>query len=124
MPPLSRRSFVRGAGGALLSLPWLESIAKAVPQKSPTQRLAFFYTPIGVVRRGFFPGEADAIVPAGNQNGRMKSDFVPSIAPGFHKLELSEFYNHILKIKVGEGQNHENGLEWCSDVPVRREVSI
>ncbi len=29
----------------------------------PARRLAIFYVPIGVVRRGFFPGEADAPVP-------------------------------------------------------------
>ena len=29
----------------------------------PRQRLAWFYVPIGVVRRGFFPGEAQAAIP-------------------------------------------------------------
>lgn len=117
MSPLSRRSFLRGAGGALLSLPWLESIAKAVPQKSPTQRLAFFYTPIGVVRRGFFPGEADAIVPAGNQGNRMKSDFVPSIAPGFHKLELTPTLSPLESVKnkvtliTGLDRKFQNGTD-------------
>ena len=117
MSPLSRRSFLRGAGGALLSLPWLESIAKVSPQKTPTQRLAFFYTPIGVVRKGFFPGEADAIVPAGNQSGRMKSDFVPSIAPGFHKLELTPTLSPLESVKdkvtliTGLDRKFQNGTD-------------
>ena len=37
------------------------------------QRMAHFYVPIGVVRRGFFPGEADDIIPKGNLGNVMKS---------------------------------------------------
>ena len=37
------------------------------------QRMAHFYVPIGVVRRGFFPGEADQIIPKGNLGNVMKS---------------------------------------------------
>ncbi len=36
-------------------------------------RMAHFYVPIGVVRRGFFPGEADHIIPKGNLGEVMKS---------------------------------------------------
>lgn len=60
---VSRRSFLRGAAGATLALPWLESLSVAADQTRPPQRLAIFYVPIGVVRRGFFPGEADAEIP-------------------------------------------------------------
>ncbi len=35
--------------------------------------MAHFYVPIGVVRRGFFPGEADQIIPKGNLGNVMKS---------------------------------------------------
>ena len=53
----NRRSFLRGAGGALLSLPLLNSVAPAAAAMAkPTQKMAFYYVPIGVVRRGFFPG--------------------------------------------------------------------
>ena len=70
----SRRNFLRGIGGAALALPALESLgttahaAKAVPL-----RMAHFYVPIGVVRRGFFPGEANSIIPKGNLGNVMKS---------------------------------------------------
>ena len=65
MPTTTRRSFLRGVAGATLSLPWLESLARGdVSAASPAQRLAIFYVPIGVVRRGFFPGEQDAAIPA------------------------------------------------------------
>ena len=35
--------------------------------------MAHFYVPIGVVRRGFFPGESDDIIPKGNLGNVMKS---------------------------------------------------
>lgn len=69
-----RRNFLRGISGAFLSLPWLESLAMAqrtVPA-SPF-RMAHFYVPIGVVRRGFFPGEAEHVIPKGNLGNVMKS---------------------------------------------------
>ena len=53
---VSRRKFIAGAGGAVLSLPWLESVARAEESQSPAQRMAFFYLPNGITRRGFFPG--------------------------------------------------------------------
>ena len=66
MRPISRRSFLRGTGGAILALPWMESISLAASRPIPAQRMAFFYVPIGVVRRGFFPGEQTAEIPKGN----------------------------------------------------------
>lgn len=60
-------------GGTFLSLPWLESLSAASPTKPVPQRMAHFYVPIGVVRRGFFPGEADDIIPKGNLGNVMKS---------------------------------------------------
>lgn len=61
MNSIKRRTFLRGASGAFLALPWLES--QAASTELPPTRLAFYYVPIGVVRRGFFPGEADAAIP-------------------------------------------------------------
>lgn len=72
--PLPRRSFLYGLGGATLALPWLESVSTAASTKSAVpQRMAHFYVPIGVVRRGFFPGESDDIIPKGNLGNVMKS---------------------------------------------------
>lgn len=57
-----------------MSLPWLESVASAASVKAAVpMRMAHFYVPIGVVRRGFFPGEADDIIPKGNLGNRMSS---------------------------------------------------
>lgn len=59
----TRRTFLRGLGGTALSLPWLESLNAGTSGKTIPQRLAFYYVPIGVVRRGFFPGEGEAAIP-------------------------------------------------------------
>jgi hypothetical protein len=73
MKSTSRRNFLRGVSGAALALPWLESMTSAAATKSVAQRMAHFYVPIGVVRRGFFPGEAEQIIPRGNLGNVMKS---------------------------------------------------
>ena len=87
----SRRSFLACAGGATLGLPWLESFAhaKGSKAKAPAQRLAFFYLPNGITRRGFFPGEGDRPLPpfAGQNNvWRFEGKTVP---PGSHPLTLT-----------------------------------
>ena len=70
----NRRNFLRGISGAFLSLPWLESLAVAqTAGPSSPFRMAHFYVPIGVVRRGFFPGEAAHVIPKGNLGNVMKS---------------------------------------------------
>ncbi len=70
---MSRRSVLRGIGGASLSLPWLESVnAQSSAEQSPL-RMVHYYVPIGVVRRGFFPGESDHVIPAGNLGNVMQS---------------------------------------------------
>ncbi|MGK0188706.1 MAG: hypothetical protein ACI9R3_004519 [Verrucomicrobiales bacterium] len=69
----SRRSFLRGMGSTALALPWMESLSVAAPAVKVAQRMAHFYVPIGVVRRGFFPGEAEHIIPKGNLGDVMAS---------------------------------------------------
>ncbi|MCC9641391.1 DUF1552 domain-containing protein [Rhodopirellula sp. JC740] len=69
----TRRQFLRGMGGASLALPWMPSLATAGEASTPLMRMAHFYVPIGVVRRGFFPGEAEHIIPKGNLGNVMKS---------------------------------------------------
>ena len=88
---VSRRNFLACAGGAALSLPWLESYASALGRKAkpPAKRLAFFYLPNGITRRGFFPGENDRALPkfAGQNNvWRFEGKTAP---PGSHPLALT-----------------------------------
>ena len=98
---VSRRRFLTATGGAALSLPWLASLASrcnAEEASAPAQRLAFFYLPNGITRRGFFPGEGDRPLPnfAGQNNvwrfegktvptGSHPLTFTPTLAP-LHKM--------------------------------------
>ena len=93
--PVSRRRFIAGTGGVALSLPWLESFPghcfgeESNESSAPAQRLAFFYLPNGIVRRGFFPGEGDRPLPnfAGQNNvWRFEGKVVPA---GSHPLTLT-----------------------------------
>ncbi len=59
----SRRNFLAGFGGVALSLPWLESMARDRGAEKTPVRLAFFYLPNGLIRKGFFPGESDRELP-------------------------------------------------------------
>jgi len=64
MTQQSRRRFLRGTAGASLALPaFAETLCGSGPSAAPPLRMAIFYVPIGVVRRGFFPGEQDAAIP-------------------------------------------------------------
>ena len=57
-----------------MAIPFLDSLSMGSSSKhSVVTRMAHFYVPIGVVRRGFFPGEADHRIPKGNQGNRMSS---------------------------------------------------
>ncbi|RMF41223.1 MAG: DUF1552 domain-containing protein [Planctomycetota bacterium] len=72
MNTLSRRTFLHGLGGTAVALPWLESTGRA-STLAPGRRMVHFYVPIGVVRRGFFPGEQDDVIPKGNLGNVMRS---------------------------------------------------
>lgn len=92
----TRRSFLRGAGRAALALPWLESLAAGKPP-APPLRLGFFYVPIGVVRRNFFPGETHAGLP--EFNGDTSKVTESTIAPGSHPLELTPALQPLDKVR-------------------------
>ncbi len=85
---LSRRHFLRGLGGTALALPWLESLAATGPANAVPLRMVQFYVPIGVVRRGFFPGEANDVIPKGNLGNVMRS--LGKQDPNFHAKPLTE----------------------------------
>ncbi len=85
----SRRSFLRGMGGTTLALPSLESFGKEVAAAEPARRAAWFYVPIGVVRRGFFPGEAKAGIPKFTGSRKQMTEGVRQVPVGSHPLELT-----------------------------------
>ena len=117
MSALNRRTFLKGAAGASLSLPWLESIALAANSGTPPQRLAVYYVPIGVVRRSFFPGESETEVPKfrGFLGGKRKQ---PDLyKPGFQPIEwtptlepLKKVQEHITFI-TGLDRVYQNGTD-------------
>ena len=77
MSKATRRQFLRGAAGTTLALPFFESLAVGKGTSTrPQQRMAIYYIPMGVVRKGFFPGEEEAVLPK-FVGGRPK---VPSLA--------------------------------------------
>ena len=97
MTHTSRRGFLQGLGGTALALPWLESLGLAAGQK-PAQRAAFFYVPIGVVRRSFFPGEGNQITPkfGGNKQSAFKT---ANLKVGTHALQLTPTMQPLAKVK-------------------------
>ncbi|GAB5403970.1 MAG: DUF1552 domain-containing protein [Aureliella sp.] len=96
---INRRKLLRSAGAtslATLALPWMESLAGSDQtrlsdsdmkgQEGNPVRFAYFYVPIGVVRRGFFPGEQAAAIPKFSSN--QKEITVDAAIPvGLHKLD-------------------------------------
>ena len=81
-----------------MALPWLESLGRAAQTKAPALRCAWFYVPIGVVRRGFFPGEANATVPKFTSNRKALSNDA-RIPVGLRPLELTPTMKPLAKVK-------------------------
>ena len=98
MKSFSRRNFLSGIGGSILALPWLESLA-AGPSQSVAQRLAFYYVPIGVVRRTFFPGEENGITPLFNRDNFTADETKTNLTKGEHPLELTATMKPLERLK-------------------------
>jgi hypothetical protein len=103
---LSRRRFIRGIGGATLTLPWLESLSGANSMKPMPQRMAHFYVPIGVVRRGFFPGESDHVIPKGNLGNVMAS--LGKQDPHFSVRPLNELTPTMRPLRSGQRESESH----------------
>lgn len=91
---VTRRSFLK-ANGAVLSLPFLQSMAKAdgggAPTK-PSKKLVIMYVPNGLVRRCFFPGEEKGELPGfvgGFNADKTKNQKRKPNKPGIYPLELT-----------------------------------
>ncbi len=72
-----------------MALPWMESFSKNLGKAEPAKRIAWFYVPIGVVRRGFFPGEAEAGIPKFTGSRKRMAEGVRQIPLGVRPLELT-----------------------------------
>ncbi|MEZ5324154.1 MAG: DUF1552 domain-containing protein [Verrucomicrobiales bacterium] len=114
----SRRTFLRGLGGAALALPWMESVSVGAPARAVAQRMAHFYVPIGVVRRGFFPGEADHVIPKGNlgdvmaslgkQNPNFEVKPLDELTPTLQPLERMK---HKVNLITGMDRTFQDGTD-------------
>lgn len=116
----TRRQFLRGLGGATVALPWMESLNPLHAAKTPVVpvRMAHFYVPIGVVRRGFFPGEADHVIPKGNLGNVMTS--LGEQDPNFSAKPLTELtptmqpladYKDKVTLITGMDRTFQNGTD-------------
>ena len=94
----TRRKFLT-AKGAVLTLPFLPSLATGDDEPRPTElvsdpskpskKLVMMYVPNGLVRRCFFPGEEEAELPGfvgGFNADKTKDEIRKKNAPGIYPL--------------------------------------
>ena len=90
MTNIGRRTFLRGIGTSALALPWMESLAAGTKNYQIPQRAAFYYVPIGVVRKTFFPGEEKSALQQNFNNDNFDAESTRSnIEVGLHDLQLT-----------------------------------
>lgn len=118
MYPTTRRRFLRGLGGTALAVPWMPSLSSAADAIQVPLRMAHFYVPIGVVRRGFFPGEADHVIPKGNLGNVMKSlgkqDPYGSVKPLTEltpTMQPLEDFKHKINLITGMDRTFQQGTD-------------
>jgi hypothetical protein len=90
---LSRRQFLV-ANGAALALPHLPSLAAETKKRAekPSKKLVIMYVPNGLVRRCFFPGEENGVLPGfvgGFNADKTKQKKRVQNKPGIYPLELT-----------------------------------
>ena len=116
---MDRRNFLRSATGAILALPSLESVAGSVAKGAVSgmpKKFAIFYSPIGFIRRGFFPGEADAELRAttGPNTPHLEGAV---FQPGRHELSLTPTLEPLAEVKdrltlvTGLDRTFQNGTD-------------
>ena len=99
---LSRRQFI-STSGATLALPFLPSLSGASAKALlPNKKLVMMYIPNGILRRYFFPGEENAVLPGfqGGFNADKSKDKVRiQNEPGIYPLEFTSTMRPLLKHK-------------------------
>ncbi|MEJ6717299.1 MAG: DUF1552 domain-containing protein [Akkermansiaceae bacterium] len=99
---ISRRKFLRGSG-ASVALPFFPSLSGAKGKVIlPNKKLVMMYIPNGILRRYFFPGEEEAVLP-GFQGGfnadKLKDKVRIQNEPGIYPLEFTSTMQPLLKHK-------------------------
>ena len=118
---ISRRQFLR-ANGAVLALPFLPSVAGAAAAAAtrPEKKLLMMYVPNGLVRRCFFPGEANSELPGfvgGFDADKTKDKKRIKNTPGTYPLELTSTMQPLAQLKsdvtliTGLDRTYKNGQD-------------
>jgi len=98
----TRRAFLRGAGGALIALPWLELFhdpkARAQPAAARAQRFVAVYTPGGTVLNKWRP--------TGSETAPVLSPILAPLEPIKQKLLVIDG----LDMKSAVGEQHQAGI--------------
>ena len=99
---LSRRHFI-STTGTTLALPFLPSLSAAGDRALlPNKKLVMMYIPNGILRRYFFPGEEEAILPGfvgGFNADKLKNDKRILNKPGIYPLEFTSTMRPLEKHK-------------------------
>ena len=99
---LSRRQFI-STSGATLALPFMPSLSGAADKTLlPNKKLVMMYIPNGILRRYFFPGEEDAVLPGfvgGFNADKFKNDKRILNKPGIYPLDFTSTMKPLLKHK-------------------------
>ena len=119
----SRRRFLK-TNGAILSLPFLHSLASAADQvgrsTKPSKKLVMMYLPNGIVRRCFFPGEEEAEIPGfigGFNADQTKDQRRFKNEPGIYPLEFSSTMQPLKDLRqdftmlTGLDRSYKNGQD-------------
>ncbi|HZF52675.1 MAG TPA: DUF1552 domain-containing protein [Polyangiaceae bacterium] len=102
MKPLSRRRFLRGAGGVLLALPFLEAMrSPSARAASAPKRFIVFFTGLGTVKPRW--------VPIGTENNFSLSDILSPLNPFKDKILVLEGID-MKSAYSGPGDPHQAGI--------------
>ena len=120
---ISRRKFLK-TKGAVLTLPILHSLPKTIAApaqgRKPDKKLVIMYVPNGIVRRCFFPGEEEGVLPGfvgGFNADKFKDKKRVQNDPGIYPLELTStmqpLADHIKDISLVTGMDRtfKNGQD-------------
>jgi len=117
---LSRRQFI-STSGATLALPFMPSLSGAASKTLlPNKKLVMMYIPNGILRRYFFPGEEDAVLPGfvgGFNADKFKNDKRILNKPGIYPLEFTSTMQPLVKHKdditmiTGLDRSFKNGQD-------------
>ena len=98
----SRRQFISTTGASVI-LPFLPSLARGQPTNLRlNKKLVMMYIPNGILRRHFFPGEQDAVLPGfvgGFNADKLKNKKRIPNKPGIYPLEFTSTMKPLLKHK-------------------------